>query len=145
MVAGPKYQRSASFVVAWLTILAWLFITASSTIYPAQLTAQLAQIWYPSYTPERWQIWLIYAALLIGGTCVVIFGHSIMPKLEQIFCYLSMGAFVAFVVALLSASPSKQSGKTVFTEWENVSGWNDGFGFMLDIGQALWMYVKDCL
>lgn len=67
MVAPSRYKKGAGFLVAWLAILEWLFVVCSTTIFPAQLTAEMASIWYPEYTVQRWHIYLVYVAFLIGG------------------------------------------------------------------------------
>lgn len=141
MVARPNYQKVAAYVTAWCTIFEWLFVVCSTTIFPAQLTAQLASIWFPSYTTERWQIYLIYVLLLVLGAAMVILCHGVMPKIEVFFCWSSLLAFLTFMITLVAASDSKQRASTVFAEWQNSSGWSDGFAFMLDVGQGMWMYV----
>ncbi|CAK7226686.1 hypothetical protein SEUCBS140593_006326 [Sporothrix eucalyptigena] len=141
MIAPVKYRQMASFATAWFTIFEWLFVVCSTTIYPAQLTTQLASIWFPSYTPERWHIWLVYVLLLVMGTAVVIFFHKAMPRIEVFFCWSSLLAFITFVVTLLAASHSKQRAADVFLEWQNASGWPDGFSFIMDVGQGMWIYV----
>ncbi|KAJ5729203.1 amino acid transporter [Penicillium malachiteum] len=130
MIAGEKYRQAAAFTVAWLNVLAWLFGSCSSVIYPAQLTMQLAQVYNPSYTPERWQIWLLYVALLLIGMVVVIYGHAFIARVEIMLCCSS----------LLAASKTKASAWSVFAKWENTSGWPNGFSFMLDVGQGMGMY-----
>ena len=139
MIAPRKYRRAASFATAWFTIFEWLFVLCSTTIYPAQLTAQLASIWWPGYTSEKWQVYLIYVLLLILGTALVILGHRIMPTVEVFFCWSSLLAFLAIVTTILAASDTKQKAAQVFLQWQNTSGWPDGFSFMLDFGQGMWM------
>ncbi|KAJ5634030.1 hypothetical protein N7528_001872 [Penicillium herquei] len=141
MVASEKYRQAAAFTVAWLNVLAWLFGTCSAVIYPAQLTMQLAQVYNPSYTPEKWQIWLLYVALLIIGTIVVIYGHAFIARVEIMLCCSSLLAFFVWIITLLAASKTKASAWSVFAKWENTSGWPNGFSFMLDVGQGMGIYT----
>lgn len=139
MVAPQKYKPLAGFVTAWLNIFAYLFTLASATIFPAQLIATLAQARYPGYTAERWQIWTIYVALLIIATVVVVFRSSVIPPLQTAFFWVSLLAFSTLTITLLAASPSKQSVETVVLTWTNTSGWTPGLGFMLALGQGMWL------
>lgn len=141
MIANEKYRNAAAFTVAWINIFSYVFGCCAATIYPAQLTMQVAQVYNPDFTPERWQIWLIYVALLVGGTVVVIYGHAFIARVEVFLCWSSLLAFATWVITLLAASEAKASAKHVFTQWENTCGWPDGFSFFLDIGQGLGMYV----
>ncbi|KAJ5724811.1 hypothetical protein N7493_006539 [Penicillium malachiteum] len=141
MVANPRYKNLAAFSVAWFAILEWLFVVCSTTIYPAQLTAEIAFLWHPEYDCTRWQIYLIYVALLLLGTCMIIFCHRWMPRIETLFCWSSLLAFGTFVLTLAAASPTKQPASTVFAGWKNSSGWSDGMSFLLDVGQGMWIYV----
>lgn len=74
-----------------------------------------------------------------GGTAIVILCHSYMAKIESVFCTSSLLNFGTFVLTLLVASRTKQDTVEVFTAWKNTSGWPDGFSFVLDVGQGMWM------
>lgn len=139
MVAPSRYKKGAGFPVAWLVILEWLFVVCSTTIFPAQLTAEMASIWHPEYTVQRWHIYLVYVAFPIGGTAIVILCHSYMAKIESVFCTSFLLNFGTFVLTLLVASRTKQDTVEVFTAWKNTSGWPDGLSVVLDVGQGMWM------
>lgn len=139
MVSSAKNRGTAAFYVGWMNALAWLFTTASVTIYPAQLTALIAEIYSSSYESERWHIYLIYVAFLIVSTAIVIFWSDLIPKIETILFYTSLLAAATYIITFLAAGPTHQSAKTVFTEWVGSSGWNTGFAALLDIGQGMWM------
>jgi choline transport protein len=139
MVSPPSYRAAAAFVTAWLNILAYLFTLSSATIYPAQLIATVAQVYNPGYVAERWHIYLIYLLIMILSGIVVIFWSSIMPKLQSFYFFVSVLAVFAISIALLAASPTKQSAQTVLLDWTNMSGWSTGMGFMLAMGQGMWL------
>jgi choline transport protein len=140
MVANEKYRQGAAFTVGWLNVLAWLFGSCAAVIYPAQLTMQVVQMYDPSFTYERWQIWLLYVALLTAGTAIVIYGHALIARVEILLCWSSLLAFFTWVITLCAASHTKASARSVFIEWQNTSGWPNGYSFVLDVGQGMGMY-----
>ena len=139
MLAPKKYRAPAAFVTAWFNIFAYLFTTASAAIFPAQLIAQIASIYNHGYTPERWQIWLIYVAILVFSTAVVILKSSFMPKLQSSYFYASLTCVVAISITLFATGASAGQAKEVMTTWSNTSGWNTGFAYMLATGQGMWL------
>lgn len=139
MVAPARLRPTAAFVTGWLNIFAYLFTTSSGAIFPAQLIATVAEIYNPGYTAERWHIWLIYVALLILSTLIVVFRASLMPKIQFVFFCASVLAVAIISILLLAMSPVKQPAKKVLVDWNNTSGWSPGLGFMLVMGQAMWL------
>jgi choline transport protein len=141
MLAPERYRASAAFITAWFNIFAYLFTLASATIFPAQVIAQLAHIYNPEYTPERWHIWLIYVAILVVSTAVVTLKSSFMPRLQSIFFYASLLAVICISVILMAKGASGERAREVMTTWSNNSGWNDGLAYMLAMGQGMWLCV----
>ncbi|KAI5460612.1 amino acid/polyamine transporter I [Mariannaea sp. PMI_226] len=141
MLAPERYRGPAAFVTAWFNIFAYLFTTASAAIFPAQLIAQLASIYNQSYIPERWHIWLIYVAILVFSTAIVILRSSFMPKLQSIYFCASLLAVVTISITLFATGADASRAREVMTTWSNTSGWNTGFAYMLAMGQGMWLYV----
>lgn len=141
MVAPVHYRAIAAFFVGWMNAFAWLFTVASVTIYPAQLTGLIAEIYSSSYKSEAWHIYLIYVAFLVVSTAIVVYWSDLIPRIETILFYTSLLAAASYVITFLAASDKTQSAKTVITEWTGSSGWSPGLSFMLDMGQGMWMYV----
>lgn len=57
------------------------------------------------------------------------------------FFLASLIGFVFFFIAVLATSKTKQSARTVFVTFTNLSGWNDGTAFMLGVGSAMYSFV----
>jgi choline transport protein len=141
MVAPEKYRASIAFTIGCFSCFAWLFTTASANIFCAQICVNLATLYHPEYAWTQWQVYLVYAGILIICTAIVIFLPTLIPIGETVFFWTSITGFVVSFVTLLAASDTKQSGSVVFTQWTNQTGWSDGFAFLLAVGQA--MYGKD--
>ena len=60
---------------------------------------------------------------------------------EVVFFLASVIGFVVFFITVLARSNQKQSGKTVFTEWNNQTGWGDGTAFLLGVGACMYTFL----
>lgn len=138
LVSPPKYRATIAFTVGWLSCLAWLFTTASANLFCASLCLNLATLKNPDYVPTQWQTWLIYALFIIIVTAIVIYLPRWIPRLETFFFWTSLIGFLVNTIVLLAVSPSKQSSTTVFVDWTNLTGWDNGVAMLLAIGQAMY-------
>jgi len=43
----------------------------------------IAKLWYPDYEVQHWQQWLIYVLLIWLAIGLNVFGHSLIPKFNQ--------------------------------------------------------------
>ena len=66
---------------------------------------------------------------------------TLLPKGEIMFFLASVVGFVFFFITVLATSKTKQSARTVFITFSNLSGWNDGTAFMLGVGSAMYSFV----
>lgn len=141
MVAPNRHRAVVAFATGWLSVFAWLFTTASACIFCAQVTLNIVTLFHPNYIPTQWQVYLVYVGYVLACTLVTIFLSSQIPALETVFFVASVSGFVVFFVAVLAASKSKQSASTVFVDWNNQTGWDDGTAFLLGVGQAMYTYL----
>ena len=138
-VASTKYRSAIAFVTAWFNLYAYLIVVTSGTIIPAQVVAGLIQVYHPTFLMQRWQIWMIYTALLLFSTILVTLGPSLIPKTQSAFFWASILGVLTMAITVLSVSSTKTSAEVVFASWENPSGWSDGLAFMLATGQSMWL------
>ncbi|RSL62995.1 hypothetical protein CEP53_004564 [Fusarium sp. AF-6] len=69
---------------------------------------------------------------------------TLLPKIEISFALTLLG-FVSFTIAVLTKSKQKQSASTVFLEYTNQTGWNDGIAFLIGVGQQMFGFLGlDC-
>jgi choline transport protein len=126
MVASPRWRAFVAFVTGWMSVFAWLFTTASACIFCAQICVNLANFFHEDYISTQWQIYLIYVAFVAACTLITIFLPKQIPIAETVFFIASVAGFLVFIVTVLGLSETKQSAKTIFVEWVNETGWNDG-------------------
>ena len=126
-------------MTAWFNIIAYLIVCASATIIPAQVIAGLIEIYYPNYVVHQWLVWIIYAVMITLSTAIVTLGASLVPKTQSTFFWASLLGIGVMSITVLAASSTKQSAESVFTTWDNVSGWTPGFGFLISTSQSMWL------
>jgi choline transport protein len=141
LVSPPKYRAALSFTVGWLSALAWLFTTASANLFCASLCINLATLKNPDYVPQAWQTWLMYTMFIVICSAIVIYLPRWIPRLETFFFWTSLVGFVVNTIVLLAVSPTKQSSQTVFAEWTNLTGWDNGVAMLLAIGQSMYGFL----
>jgi choline transport protein len=105
------------------------------------MIAALASVYHPGYEAARWQVYLMYIAVMILVTAVLCLLPRQIPRIEKILFFASLGAFIVFFISVLAMSKEKSSASHVFTDWVNQSGWPDGFSFMLASGTAMYVYI----
>ncbi|KAI1622604.1 amino acid/polyamine transporter I [Exophiala viscosa] len=142
MVSSPKYRAATAFTVGWLSVIAWWFITATAGIFCAQLVGNIASFLRPDYVWTQWQIYLIYLLLCTTAVAVVVWLPRQMPMLQMVFFMASLVGFVVFFITVLATSKDhKQRASTVFTKWDNQTGWSDGTAFLLGVGTCMYAYL----
>ncbi|KAG7409960.1 Choline transport protein [Fusarium oxysporum f. sp. rapae] len=141
MVSTEKYRAPVAFTVGWISILGWLFTTASTTVFCSQTSLVIASLYHPTYVWKAWQVWLVYVLITILSGVLIVMLPRWVPTAERIFLFSSLlGLCVAFVTILATSSP-KQPAKVIFAEWVNVTGWPDGLAFLLATGQAMYGFL----
>lgn len=141
MVSSPKYRAATAFTVGWLSVIAWCLITATAAVFCAQIVGNIASFLHPDYVWAQWQIYLIYVVLCTIAVAVVIWLPRQIPMLEKVFFMASIVGFVVFFITVLATSKGKQSASTVFTKWDNQTGWSDGTAFLLGVGTCMYTYL----
>jgi choline transport protein len=105
------------------------------------MVAALAALYHENYVSAQWQIYLIYVAIIILCTAIVALLPRAIPALEKGLFFGSLAAFTVFFITVLATSKNKSSASRVFADWNNQTGWNDGFGFILACGTAMYVFI----
>ncbi|KAE9961867.1 hypothetical protein EG327_002839 [Venturia inaequalis] len=135
VTAGPKYGRIASFYAGWWNVLAWIFGTASVSLFGANAIIACWSVQHPEYFPERWHIFLAYLFVTWLACGTVMFGHSILPKILNFGAFLCISVWFVTVM-VLAIMPSKTgkgyaSNSFVWKDWNNATGYSSsGFVFL---------------
>lgn len=103
--------------------------------------ALIASVYHPSYTPTSWQVYLIYIIVLVFCAAIICLLPRKLPGIEQWLFFASITAIIVFFITVLSTSTTKQAAATVFSNYVNQSGWDNGTSFMLSSGTAMYIFI----
>lgn len=141
MLWPPKYRHAGAYVAAWFSFLAWATAVTSSSIFVATSIFSLVTLYQPTFLAHAWQVYLMHVGIA-AFTSYTVAEHPRGIGLVSIgFFYATLGGFIASLVAVLVASPQKRSASFVFSEWNNQTGWTDGFSFFIGTSLCLWSFA----
>lgn len=141
MVSPPRFRAAVSYTIGWMSVFSWWMLSTGSCIFCAQAVAAMAAVYHPDFAATQWQIYLIYVALTLLATALITLFPRQLPQAETTFFFMSCIGFVASTITVLARSNNKQTARTVFADWNNNSGWNDGVAFMIGVGQGMFSFI----
>ncbi|KAK0441891.1 APC amino acid permease [Armillaria borealis] len=82
----------------------------------------------------------LYCALLLGQSLICSFKPRLMARLQTLFIIINVLLFCAIVIGLPVATPKafRNDAKFALEDITNVSGWPNGFAFILSFLTPLW-------
>lgn len=99
-------------------------LTATAGLLGSSLIAGIVSLYHPTYTPEPWHQFLIYLAYTFIMAAFNAFANALLPLLNKVAAVWSIGGFTIICITVLAcASPNYNSGKFVFTDFRNSTGW----------------------
>lgn len=134
VVASDRTKNFLSFFVGWSNMIAWWFIISSAALFMASFIVGMVVLHNETYTPTAWQVWLIYVAIIVVCTVVVIGGNSIMALLTSASLYWSLASFLICLITTVVMHRAKpyEPASFVFGNFSNSSGWsNSGTAFVI--------------
>jgi choline transport protein len=93
---SPERSRGfLSFLTGGLTVMGWIFTTASTNLIYAQSFMALVALYNVDMTIKAWQTFLVYQVLNLITAAIVIWGNRIIPALNKFsLFYLQIGWYV---------------------------------------------------
>ena len=83
MVSSDKHRALAAYVSGWISVLGWWLGSASVCNFIASMVLAIVTLWYPVYTIERWQQWLVYVGIVWLGVAINVFGSRLIPAFNN--------------------------------------------------------------
>ncbi|WVQ75176.1 hypothetical protein IAR50_004786 [Cryptococcus sp. DSM 104548] len=137
ILSPASMAPAVSWICGWFATSGWVALAATAGSLAGQLITGVIALLHSNYESERWHIFLIYIAYTLGACFLNIFGLRLLPGINQTAIFWSLnGAVVIIIVCLATAAPNFQSGKFVFTEFINTTGWPDGVAWILGLLQS---------
>lgn len=122
MLAAPKYKKASSYIIGWLTSLAWIATVATESLFAGTIIQGLIVISMPNYAAKLWQGTLLTWAVIVANVLINVFTPNLLPKFEIAIMILHLAGFVAIMVALLTTS-DLGTAKSVWLTAFNQGGW----------------------
>ena len=127
----------------WVTWFAWVSTLAGVVNITANMIQGLAELNYPNYTPQRYQLTLIVIAILIMQTLMNVYTFWLIPWIELLAGALHIILFIVFVVVLVTLAP-RHSPHFVFFDRATASGWDNSFiSWNLGLLTPMWGFIGD--
>ena len=90
------------------------------------------------FNPSSGVIYCIYMAVILSHVAVITFFSRIMCKLQNVAIFANAALILATIIALPVKSSFHNSGSYIFTQFEQGTNWNTGFGVVLAALSPIW-------
>lgn len=123
ILAAPKWKVFCSYVIGWLTSMAWVATVATECLFAGTILQGLLVLDHPDYEGQLWQGTLL--AWLVTTVCVFVNAvlPGMLPKFEIFIIVFHLAGFVAIVAVLWHFAPHS-SAHFVFATSLNQGGWS---------------------
>ncbi|KAG2135194.1 amino acid/polyamine transporter I [Suillus bovinus] len=93
-----------------------------------------------AYTTTSWQLYGIYAALVLSQAVLVSFGTKVLARLQRLFTLVNASLCFIIIIALPIATPPdyRNSANFALGDFANLDGWPSGFAFILSLMAPLY-------
>ena len=109
-------------------------MNSTGPLLGSQLVTGLISLMHDDYETKRWHVFLLYLAFSTGGFFLNVFANRLLPLVSKGAFYWSMLGFVVVSITILAcASPNFATGEYVYSDFENLTGWPDGFAWLLGL------------
>lgn len=122
MLAPQGYKKATSYIVGWLTTLAWVATVATETLFAGTIIQGILILNYPSYDPQMWQGTLLTWAVILVNIFINVVVPAALPKLEILVMVLHICGFIAIIATLLATSEIGST-ESVWLTSLNEGGW----------------------
>ncbi|CAI7678880.1 unnamed protein product [Penicillium pancosmium] len=122
MLAPVRWKKVSSYLIGWLTCLAWIATIATETIFLGTMIEGLITLNDLGFAQQRWQNTLLAWASIAGTFFINVVLPNALPRFEIAMLVLHLAGFVAIMATLLALSP-KSTPDFVFHTSLNEGGW----------------------
>jgi choline transport protein len=123
MLAPPRYKTACSYVIGWLTSLAWIATVATETLFAGTIIQGILILDYPGYDGQLWQGTLLTWAVIAVCIFVNVVLPNLLPRFEVFILVFHICGFFAILVTLLVVTPNLGSNASVWLTSLNEGGW----------------------
>ncbi|KAL4918793.1 amino acid/polyamine transporter I [Aspergillus aurantiobrunneus] len=136
-ISWKRWIPILSWITGWANVSGWLALTATGGLLGSTLIMGIVSLVYPLFEFQRWHQFLIYIGINLIAFTINAFMNSVLPLVTKGAFIWSLTGFVVISITILScASPDYNTGKFVFGDFINTTGWPDGLAWLLGLLQG---------
>ena len=124
MLAPPRYKQLSSYIIGWLTTLAWIATVATETLFAGTIIQGILILDYPSYASKPYQgtllTWLVISVCIFINVVI----PNTLPRFEVFILVFHIAGFIAILTTLLVMTPSLGTNASVWLTSLNEGGWS---------------------
>ena len=122
MLAPDNYKKALSYVVGWLTSLAWIATVATESLFAGTIVQGLVILSYPNYDAKAYQGTLLTWAVIAVNIFINVVTPGLLPKFEIMIMIFHLCGFFAIMITLLTTSQIGDA-SSVWLRAFNEGGW----------------------
>ena len=139
--APPSSQKPISYIVGWLSALAWCCGSTSGFFLAGSLIQAVIVELHSGYTATPWRAYLFVLGLATLGALVNTYLSRKLPKLEGFAFVFTIAGFITVIIVLwVLDSGNRLSVSEVFGTFSNDGGWSS-LGLSMVAGQILLVWA----
>nr|GAT58958.1 GABA permease [Mycena chlorophos] len=138
---SPRYRNLFSWLIGYVNTAAYIAGMASVDWGVATQVMAAANIGSDgSFVATTGQTYGVFAGLIIMHAIMASLATKVIAKLQYFYVFLNIALFLVVIIALPAATPKvlHNSASFAFGHFENTSGWNNGFAFILSFLAPAW-------
>jgi len=93
-----------------------------------------------TFQPTSAQLFGVYAAIVVSHGFICCLGTAVLARLQSLYVTLNVLLCLAVIIGLPAATPSefRNSTKVALGDFNDLTGWNQGYAFILSFLSPLW-------
>lgn len=123
MLTPERYRVFTSYIIGWLTSLAWIATVATETLFAGTMLEGLVILDYPSYVSTNWRGTLLTWAVALVSTLVNTVIPSMLPRIEIGTVVFHIAGFVVIIALLWHYTDPLHDANFVFRTSLNEGNW----------------------
>lgn len=135
-LAPRRHAALASFVVGWISLVANILLCLSIAFGEAQLIMAAVGVFRNNeWTPSAWHVVLMHFAIMAFCALVNAWGvrGNLLEPLNTASIYWILATAVIICITVLTMADDRRTGAEVFGQWQNASGWPDGWSYFVGL------------
>ncbi|KAG7088750.1 hypothetical protein E1B28_012718 [Marasmius oreades] len=139
--SSPRYRKLLSWLIGYINTAAYIAGVASVDWGCAtQLMAAVTIGSGGTFVATNAQVFGVYCALLLLHAIMASLATKIIARLQWPYVFLNLALFLIVIIALPATTPRElvNTPSYAFGHFENVSGWNNGYAFILSFLAPAW-------